>query len=126
MGNGAQQRVPVVKLGTSMRLVAMVREKDARDHAYIVSDRHGAALFVAQRLPAAAAYINALRCDDRVSAASLYEAASKPRLVHRRWSVVRCSLEELPDAFAAQRRAMPSVEPVVLVLPHRLKVVDAE
>ena len=118
--------LPVVRLDQSKQLVAMVREKDARDHAYIVSDRHGAALFVAQRLPAAAAYINALRCDDRVSAASLYEAASKPRLVHRRWSVVRCSLEELPDAFAAKRRAMPSVEAAVLVLPHRLKVVQSD
>ena len=116
--------VPVVRLGRSRRLVGMAREKDSRARAYVVSDRFGAALFAAQRLPVAAAYINSLGVGDAVSAASLYEAAAKPRLVHRRWSVVRTTLDELPRCFEEHRRAQPSVEAAVLVAPHRLTIVS--
>ena len=118
--------VPVIRLGRSRRLAAFSREKDSRSNGYVVSDRFGAAPVVAtQRLPVAAAYINSLRVGDEVSAASLYEAASKLRLVHRRWSVQRTSLDALPGAFEAQRRAQPDVEAAVLGHPHRIQVVSS-
>ena len=118
--------VPVIKLGRTRRLVAFSREKDSRSNGYVVSDRFGAALFATQRLPVAAAYINSLRAGDAVSAASLYEAASKPRLVHRRWAVQKTKLDALPAAFEAQRRAQPDVEAAVLGHPHRIQVASSD
>ena len=118
--------VPVIKLGRTRRLVSFSREKDSRSNGYVVSDRFGAALFATQCLPLAAAYINSLQSGDAVSAASLYEAASKPRLVHRRWSVQKTKLDALPEAFEAQRRAQPDVEAAVLGHPHRIQVTSSD
>lgn len=118
--------VPVIKLGRTRRLVSFSREKDSRSNGYVVSDRFGAALFATQCLPLAAAYINSLQSGDAVSAASLYEAASKPRLVHRRWSVRKTKLDALPEAFEAQRRAQPDVEAAVLGHPHRIQVTSSD
>ena len=118
--------VPVIRLGRSRRLVAFSREKDSRSNGYVISDRFGVAPVVAtQRLPVGAAYINSLGVGDEVSAASLYEASSKRRLAHRRWSVQRTTLEALPSAFEARRRAQPDVEAAVLGHLHRVQVASA-
>ena len=59
-----------------------------------------------------------------VHVASLYEAASKGRLVHRRFGVVRTTLADAPRVFAQAiedtRKQNAKVRSFVLCYPHNL------
>lgn len=111
--------VPVVTIRPGRRLTELRKENHGRAHGYVVADRFGSVVACCQRLPLAAAYINGLG-GDRVAVASLYEAATLNRLVHRRWSCKRTALSDVPAAFEDARRALPAAKAVVLSWPHRL------
>ena len=112
---------PAVELRDGQRLVSLQREKDSRSHGYVVSDKFGSVCLVTQILPRAAAYIERnIAREDPVAVASLYEAATKGRLAHRRWRCTRTTLEGAPQAFEEQRR--PGVTSVVLSHPHRIRL----
>ena len=117
------ETLPAIVLKDGQRLRAISREKDARHYGYVVSDRFGTVVMCTQKLPLAAAYIERLAGDDaysRVAVASLYEAASKGRLAHRRWKCTRTALDRVSDEFEQQRK--PGVKSVVLCHPHRIQI----
>ena len=113
-------KVPVYKLHDDQRLVEWRHQIHGRGHGYVVSDRYGSSVLVCEKLPWAAVYINTLGVD-KVSVASLYEAAKFGRLVHRRWSCRRLPLDEAAAAFEEERRAHPG-KAVVLGWRHHVTV----
>ena len=113
--------VPVTTLVKGCRLVGLQRESRAMC-GYVVTDAvAGSIVLCTQRLPIASHYINTLT-DQRVSIASLYESAKLSRLVHRRWRVERCALDDVPGTFEARRGAYPDAKAVVLCRSHRVNV----
>ena len=113
--------VPVTTLVKGCRLVGLQRESRAMC-GYLVTDAvTGSVVLCTQRLPIASHYINTLT-DQRVSIASLYESAKLSRLVHRRWRVERCALDDVPGTFEARRGAYPDAKAVVLCRSHRVNV----
>ena len=120
-------KIPVVEL--RHRPLLSVREDiHSRKNAYIVTDRsRGQLCLLTQKLPYAAAWLSDhVVPDDRVHVASLYEAASKGRLVHRRFGVVRTTLADAPRVFAQAiedtRARNATVRSFVLCYPHNLKL----
>ena len=114
--------VPVVVLRPGRHLTQLRHEMHGRAHAYVVADRFGTIVLVCQKLPLAAAYLNATTGGDRIAVASLYEAAARGRLVHRRWTCKRTTLDEAPAAFAEARQTQPDAKSVVLGWPDLITV----
>ena len=111
---------PVVTFDPTRHLKSLHREIHARNSAFVVVDQVAGTLVVCcQRLPLAAAYLNQFG-GDRVSVASLYEAAALGRRVHRRWSCRRMSLEDAPCAFEEARKQFPGAKAVAILHPMRL------
>ena len=118
-------KIPVVEL--RHRPLLSVREDiHSRKNVFIVTDRsRGQLCLLTQKLPYAASWLSDNVCpDDRVHVASLYEAASKGRLVHRRFGVVRTTLADAPRVFAQAiedtRKQNAKVRSFVLCYPHNL------
>jgi hypothetical protein len=107
-----------IDLGTK-ELLALSPEPGARC-CYVVTCRDGAFVLCTQRLPPAIAWVNENAAVDRVSTASMYEAANLGRLVHRRFAVARTTREGAVELFAQARRAAPNAR--ALVLGHRFRV----
>ena len=114
-----------VVLGTNQSLAGVKREPESRGKGYVITDSvAGTVVCLAQRIPLASAYLSTL-ASDRVSNASLYEAALKGRRVHRRWKVELCTLEDCAQRFEEARQRCPGARAVALVHPLRLKVAAA-
>ena len=110
-----------VKLSPQQQVIGLSKDKDGRGHCYIVSDVLGGTVLCTQLLPAAAKWLNQHVCaHDKVNVASLYESAMHKRLVHRRFGVRKCGLEEAPRLFAQARARLPQGRAFVLTLPHRV------
>ena len=105
--------MPAVEVRKGQDVVALSKDKDSRGgNAYIVSDVLGTSVLCTQRLPEAARFLNEHVCSqDKVNVASLYESALHKRLVHRRFGVRKCGLEEAPRLFAQARARLPHARP---------------
>ena len=112
----------VVVVPKDQDVIAITKDKDARgNNCYVVSDVLGTSVLCTQRLPEAARFLNEHVCPyDRVNVASLYESAMHKRLVHRRFAVRKCELDEAPRLFAQARARLPQARAVVLTMPHRV------
>ena len=105
-------RVPAYTLQDKQELVELRHQLHGRGYGYVVADRFGGVL-LCEKLPWAAIFINQMG-GDRVSVASLYEAAKYGRLVHHRFSCKRMPLVDVPSAFREERRKHPGAKAVVL------------
>lgn len=114
-------KVPVFIVKPGRRLTDVRREGHGRAYGYVLADRYGSLVLCCQRLTLAAAFLNT-QSGDRVSVASLYEAAALGRRVHRRWSCKRMAVDEAAAAFEAARREQPTAKAAVLSWPHHLTV----
>ena len=113
-----------VEVRKDQAMIGLNKDKDGRGHCYVVTDvLLGSVVLCTQRLPAAAQFLNAHVCKhDKVNVASLYESAvsNEKRLVHRRFGVRKCALEEAPRTFAQARARFPAARAFVLTMPHRV------
>lgn len=116
--------IAAVEVRSKQDMVALTRDKDARGNCYVVSDVLGTCVLCAQRLPAAAGWINEhVSPRDKVNVASLYESALHKRLVHRRFAVRKCDLSDAPRIFAQAQARMPSARAFVLTHSHHVTLV---
>ena len=92
-------------------LKSVIREHRARKHCYILEDKYGKYVVVAQKLPCIASFINNLAEDEasRVSTAALYkivDSSPKNRVggyAKHRWKLRTAKLEEVVDLFESTR-----------------------
>ena len=113
-----------ISIAPDTKLVHADRESGGRGFAYVIADVIGRkAICVTQRMPLAVGYLKELGLDD-CKTSSLYDACLRSGMLYKhRFKVLKVDLDQVADAFNAERAAQPYESTVVATAqPSRYRV----